>query len=146
MKIREQLAVAYFIANRREESKKIATELLSEDADNVLANSTLALAEIEEGNRVFAIARLDEMTKIRSLEPEELHSIAVLQLDLEQYAEAEKTLMQMMHAMPYDEKRTAQARIHALYARGCGGREGALSKAAAHRSARYRREVLSESL
>jgi hypothetical protein len=32
------------------------------------------------------------MAKIRSLQPEELHSIAVLQLDLEKYEDAEKTL------------------------------------------------------
>ena len=103
MKIREQLAVAYFVANRRDEAKKIAGEILTEDATNVLANSTLALAEIEEGNRTLALARLDIMLKKRALEPEELHSIAVLQLDLEQFAQAEKTLTQMMHAMPYDE-------------------------------------------
>ncbi len=103
IKIREQLAVAYFVANRREDAKRIANEILSEDATNVLANSTLALAEIEEGKREAATARVDEMTKIRALEPEELHSIAVLQLDLERFADAEKTLTQMMHAMPYDE-------------------------------------------
>jgi len=103
IKIREQLSVAYFIANRREEAKAVAIGILAEDANNVLANSTLALGEIEEGNREAAIARLDEMLKQRSLEPEELHSIAVLQLDLERYAEAEKTLVQMMHVMPYDE-------------------------------------------
>jgi len=103
IKIREQLSVAYFIANRRQEAKAIAVDILAEDASNVLANSTLALGEIEEGNRESAVARLDEMLKQRSLEPEELHSIAVLQLDLERYAEAEKTLVQMMHVMPYDE-------------------------------------------
>lgn len=103
IKIREQLAVAYFVANRKDEAKKLANGILSEDATNVLANSTLALSEIEEGNRALALARLDEMAKIRSLEPEELHSIAVLQLDLERFADAEKTLNQMMHAMPYDE-------------------------------------------
>ena len=103
LKIREQLAIAYFVANRRDEAKKIAQELISEDATNVLANSTLALAEIEDGNRASALARLNEMTKIRALEPEELHSIAVLQLDLEQFEEAEKTLTQMSHLMPYDE-------------------------------------------
>lgn len=103
MKIREQLAVAYFIANRREEATKIATDILSEESSNVLANSTLALAEMEDGKREDALARLEEMLKNRSLEPEELHSIAVLQLDLELYAEAEKTLSQMVLAMPYDE-------------------------------------------
>ena len=103
LKIREQLAIAYFVANRRDDAKKIATELIAEDADNILANSTLALSEIEEGNRTAAIARLEEMAKIRALEPEELHSIAVLQLDLEQFSEAEKTLTQMLHLMPYDE-------------------------------------------
>ncbi|NCB05331.1 MAG: tetratricopeptide repeat protein, partial [Clostridia bacterium] len=103
MKIREQLAIAYFVANRRDEAKKLANELLAEDQTNVLANSTLALAEIEDGNRVSAIARLDEMSKIRALAPEELHSIAVLQLDLERFEDAEKTLTQMMHLMPYDE-------------------------------------------
>ncbi|MEN6636809.1 MAG: tetratricopeptide repeat protein [Clostridiaceae bacterium] len=103
LKIREQLAIAYFVANRRDDAKKIATELIAEDADNILANSTLALSEIEDGNRTAAIARLEEMAKIRALEPEELHSIAVLQLDLEQFSEAEKTLTQMLHLMPYDE-------------------------------------------
>ncbi len=103
LKIREQLAIAYFVANRRDEAKKLANELVAEDNANVLANSTLALAEIEEGNRVSALARLDEMAKIRSLQPEELHSIAVLQLDLEKYEDAEKTLTQMMILMPYDE-------------------------------------------
>lgn len=103
LKIREQLAVAYFVANRREEAKQIADGILAEDAGNVLAGSTLALGEIEEGKRDAALARLDEMLKRRALEPEELHSIAVLQLDLEQYADAEKTLTQMMHLMPYDE-------------------------------------------
>ncbi len=103
VKIREQLAVAYFVANRRDDAKEIADGLIAEDTTNVLANSTLALAEIEEGNRAAAIARLDEMIKIRSLEPEELHSIAVLQLDLELFADAEKTLTQMSHLMAYDE-------------------------------------------
>jgi cytochrome c-type biogenesis protein CcmH/NrfG len=103
LKIREQLAVAYFVANRREEAKQIADGILAEDAGNVLAGSTLALGEIEEGKRDAALARLEEMLKLRALEPEELHSIAVLQLDLEQYADAEKTLTQMMHLMPYDE-------------------------------------------
>ena len=103
LKIREQLAVAYYVANRRDEAKQVANAILAEDAQNILANSTLALAEIEDGDRVGALARLDEMRKIPSLDAEELHSIAVLQLDLEQYAEAEKTLTQMMHLMPYDE-------------------------------------------
>jgi len=103
IKIREQLSVAYFVANRREEAKLIAEGILAEDAGNVLANSTLALNEIEEGNKDAAIARLDVMLNLRALEPEELHSIAVLQLDLERFADAEKTLTQMMHIMPYDE-------------------------------------------
>ena len=103
LKIREQLAVAYFIANRRDEAKQIANGILEENAQNILANSTLALAEIEEGNRTAALARLDEMLKLHSLNAEELHSIAVLQLDLERFADAEKTLTQMMHLMPYDE-------------------------------------------
>ena len=103
LKIREQLSVAYFVANRREEAKQIANGILAEAPSNVLAGSTLALGEIEEGKREEAGARLDEMLKLRVLEPEELHSIAVLQLDLERVADAEKTLTQMMHAMPYDE-------------------------------------------
>ncbi len=102
-KIREQLAVAYFVANRRDEAKQIANGILEEDGQNILANSTLALAEIEEGNRTAALARLDEMLKLRSLDAEELHSIAVLQLDLERFADAEKTLTQMLLLMPYDE-------------------------------------------
>lgn len=103
IKVREQLCIAYFIANRRDEAKKIANELLDDDPENVLANSTLALAEIEEGNRIAANARLDKMLKLQALEPEELHSIAVLQLDLERYADAEKTLAQLLYIMPYDE-------------------------------------------
>ncbi len=103
LKIKEQLAIAYFVANRRDDAKKLANELIAGDATNVLANSTLALAEIEDGNRAAALARLDEISKIRALEPEELHSIAVLQLDLELFEDADKTLTQMMHLMPYDE-------------------------------------------
>ena len=103
LKIREQLAVAYFIANRRDEAKQIANGILEENPQNILANSTLALAEIEEGNRTAALSRLDEMLKLHSLNAEELHSIAVLQLDLERFVDAEKTLTQMMHLMPYDE-------------------------------------------
>jgi tetratricopeptide (TPR) repeat protein len=103
VKIREQLAVAYYVTNRRDEAKKVAEGLIAEDATNVMANSTLALAEIEDGNRTAAGARLDRLIKRRSLEPEELHSISVLQLDLDRFADAEKTLTQMMHLMPYDE-------------------------------------------
>ncbi len=103
IKVREQLAIAYFVANRRDEAKKTAHSLLSEDPADVLANSTLALAEIEEGNRIAANARLEEMMKLRSLEPEELHSVAVLQLDLDRFADAEKTLSQLLRVMPYDE-------------------------------------------
>ncbi len=69
----------------------------------MLANSTLALAEIEEGNRVSALARLDEMAKIRSLQRKSCIASRVLQLDLEKYEDAEKTLTQMMILMPYDE-------------------------------------------
>ncbi|HAX40337.1 MAG TPA: hypothetical protein DCY10_05645 [Clostridiales bacterium] len=103
VRIREQLTIAYYIANRRDEARVIAEELIAEDATNILANSTLALAEIEEGNRIAAGARLDKMIKRKSLEPEELHSISVLQLDLGRFADAEKTLLQMLHVMPYDE-------------------------------------------
>ncbi len=103
LKVREQLAVAYFVAGKREEAKKIANEILEEEPVNVLANSTLALAEIEDGNRIAALARLDEIMKLRSLEPEELHSVAVLQLDLDRFDDAEKTLAQLLRLMPYDE-------------------------------------------
>jgi cytochrome c-type biogenesis protein CcmH/NrfG len=87
----------------RDEAKKLANELVAEDNTNVLANSTLALAEIEEGNRVSALARLDEMAKIRSLQRKSCIASRVLQLDLEKYEDAEKTLTQMMILMPYDE-------------------------------------------
>ena len=103
VKVREQLAIAYFIANRRDEAKKLANTLLTENPKNVLANCTLALAEIEDGNRIAANARLDEISSQHVLEPEELHSVAVLQLDLERYADAEKTLTQMQFLLPYDE-------------------------------------------
>jgi tetratricopeptide (TPR) repeat protein len=103
VKVREQLSVAYFVANRREEARKLANELITEDSLNVLANSTLALAEIEEGNRLAANARLDEIMNLRTLEPEELHSVAVLQLDLDRFSDAEKTLTQMQYLLPYDE-------------------------------------------
>lgn len=103
VKIREQLAIAYFVANKRDEAKQIANAILSEDPANVLASSTLALAEIEEGNRLAANARLDEMMKLRSLEAEELHSLAVLQLDLDRFSDAEKTLSQLLRILPYDE-------------------------------------------
>ncbi len=103
VKVREQLAIAYFVASRREEAKKVALGLIAENPLNVMANSTLSLAEIEEGNRISANKRLDEMMKLRSLEPEELHSVAVLQLDLDRFADAEKTLAQMLRVLPYDE-------------------------------------------
>ena len=90
VKVREQLAIAYFVANRKDDAKKTANGLLTEDPANVLAHCTLALAEIEEGNRIAANARLEEILKLRSLEPEEMHSVAVLQLDLEHFADAEK--------------------------------------------------------
>ena len=103
VKVREQLAIAYFIANRRDEAKKLANELLAENTKSVLANCTLALAEIEEGNRIAAGARLDEIMSLHALDAEELHSVAVLQLDLERFADAEKTLTQMQYLLPYDE-------------------------------------------
>ena len=103
VKVREQIAIAYFVANRRDDAKKAAHDLLKENPANVLANSTLALAEIEEGNRISANAWLDEIMKLRSPEPEELHSVAVLQLDLDRFADAEKTLSQLTALMPYDE-------------------------------------------
>ena len=103
IKVREQLSIACFVANRREEAKAIALELQQEDPQNVMAASTLALAEIEEGNHIAANKRLDELMKLRSLEPEELHSIAVLQLDLDRFEDAQKTLSQLLKVMPYDE-------------------------------------------
>ena len=103
IKVREQLAIAYFVANRREEARKTANDLLAENPANVLANCTLALAEIEEGNRIAANARLDEIMRLRTLEPEEMHSVAVLQLDLDRFSDAEKTLSQLLILMPYDE-------------------------------------------
>ena len=103
VKVREQLAIAYFCASRMDDAKKVAKKLLGEMPDNVIANSTLALMDIESGDRASAQRRLSALPDIRMLEAEELHSVAVLQLDLEQYEEAEKTLAILLQMLPYDE-------------------------------------------
>ncbi len=103
VKVREQLAIAYFCANRMDDAKNIAQKLLDERPGNVIANSTLALMDMESGDRASAQRRLSALPDIRMLEAEELHSVAVLQLDLEQYEEAEKTLAILLQLLPYDE-------------------------------------------
>lgn len=103
VKVREQLAIALFCANRSEEARATAQKLLSELPGNVIANSTLALMDLENGDRAAAELRLAAIADIRSLDPEELHSIAVLQLDLGKFEDAEKTLSVLLQLMPYDE-------------------------------------------
>lgn len=103
LKVREQLAIAYFCDNRRVEAQRVAMQLLSEHPGNVLANCTMALAELEAGDRAAAEARLEQIARLRTSVPEELHSVAVLQLDLARYDEAEQTLTKLMQIMPYDE-------------------------------------------
>lgn len=117
VKVREQLAIAYFCANRAEEAKKTALSLLGEKPGNVTANSTLALMDIENGDRASAERRLNALPDLRMLDPEELHSVAVLQLDLEQYEDAEKTLAILLQMMPYDENVLHKAG-YARYLRG----------------------------
>lgn len=103
VKIREQLAIAYFCDNRRSDAEAIAGKLLESIPDDILANCTMALAELDTGKKAAAAERLKRIAAIRTDEPEELHSIAVLQLDLGQYEEAEKTLAKLLQMMPYDE-------------------------------------------
>jgi len=103
VKVREQLAIAYFCASRTDDAKQIAQKLLGERPGNVIANSTLALMDIESGDRASAERRLNALPDIRMLEAEELHSVAVLQLDLEKYEDAEKTLAILLQMLPYDE-------------------------------------------
>ena len=103
VKVREQLAIAYFCASRMDEAKQVAQKLLGELPGNVIANSTLALMDIESGDRATAERRLSALPDIRMLEAEELHSVAVLQLDLDQFEDAEKTLAILLQMLPYDE-------------------------------------------
>lgn len=103
MRIKEQLAIAYLCANRQEDAKATAEGLLKDDSKNVIGNSTFALIHLEKGDRSEAERRLDAISDITFLEPEELHSVAVLQLDLGRFDDAEKTLAILMQLMPYDE-------------------------------------------
>jgi len=103
VKVREQLAIAYLCANRQEDAKATAERLLKEDPGNVIGNSTFALIHLEKGDRAAAERRLDAISDLATLEPEELHSVAVLQLDLGRFDDAEKTLAVLMQLMPYDE-------------------------------------------
>jgi tetratricopeptide (TPR) repeat protein len=102
-KIREQLAIAYFCDGRRSEAEDIAARLLESEPNDILANCTMALAELDAGNKAAAMERLDRIAAIPTDEPEELHSVAVLQLDLELYEDAEKTLAKLLRILPYDE-------------------------------------------
>ena len=103
VKVREQLAIAYFCASKVEEAKTVANALLEEMPENVIANSTLALVDLEAGDRAAAVRKLAAISDIHSLDPEELHSVAVLQLDLEMFEDAEKTLALLAQMLPYDE-------------------------------------------
>lgn len=103
VKIREQLAIAYFCANRTEDARKTAQKLLDELPGNVIAGSTLALMDIENGDRASAERRLNALPDLRMLDPEELHSVAVLQIGLDKFEDAEKTLAILLQLMPYDE-------------------------------------------
>ena len=103
VKVREQLAIAYFCDNRREDAKRVAETLLTENPEDVLAQCTLALADLDAGDAQSAAARLEKAAAVKTMEPEELHSVAVLQLDLKKYEDAEKTLAVLLQLMPYDE-------------------------------------------
>lgn len=103
VKVREQLAIAYFCANRSQDAESAAQKLLLEAPGNVTALSTLALMDLERGDRASAELRLKAVADIHSLDPEELHSVAVLQLDLGKFEDAEKTLAVLVQLMPYDE-------------------------------------------
>ncbi len=103
LRVREQLAIAYFCDNRRLEAQRVAGEILEKQPSDVLANCTMALAELDAGDRTAAESRLDRIARPLPDSPEELHSIAVLQLDLARYGEAEQTLLRLMQALPYDE-------------------------------------------
>jgi len=102
-KIQEQLAIAYFCDNRRSDAEAIADKLLEKSPNDILANCTMALSELDAGKKAAAMERLERIAAIPTDEPEELHSIAVLQLDLELYEDAEKTLAKLIQLMPYDE-------------------------------------------
>ncbi len=103
VKIQEQLAIAYFCDNRRSDAEAIANKLLEDKPNDILANCTMALAELDAGKKAAAMERLERIASIQTDEPEELHSVAVLQLDLELYEDAEKTLAKLLRVMPYDE-------------------------------------------
>lgn len=102
--MREQpLAIAYFCDNRRADAERVANLLLEENPNDVLAICTLALGDLDANNKPAALEKLERLSQIKTSEPEELHSIAVLQMDLQRYEDAEKTLSQLILLMPYDE-------------------------------------------
>lgn len=103
VRIKEQLAIAYLCASRQEDAKAAAEGLLKDNPKNVIGNSTFALIHLEKGDRSEAERWLDAISDITFLEPEELHSVAVLQLDLGRFDDAEKTLAILLQLMPYDE-------------------------------------------
>jgi len=103
VKVREQLSIAYFCDNRRADAERVANQLLAENPNDVLAICTLVLGDLDANNQPAALEKLERLSQIKTSEPEELHSIAVLQMDLQRYEEAEKTLSQLIVQMPYDE-------------------------------------------
>ena len=77
------------------------------------------------------------------LEAEELHSVAVLQLDLEKYEDAEKTLTILLQMMPYDENvlhKTGYARLYARR-RGTARRPAIKSCCASIRTIRWQSTI-----
>lgn len=102
LQVQNLLAIAYFCTGDRAQAFGVTNAVLTNDPNNVAARCNLALLCHEAGDQAEALAHLRiAETHCGDLQ-EDLQALSVLELELEQYDRAEKTIRRLQQLQPFD--------------------------------------------
>ncbi len=101
--VKNQLAIAYYCSGERARAHTLTTEVLLEHPDDVLARCNMALFCHETGDDETASEHLRAAQSLRSDQPDELHNLSIMELELRQFDNAEATLKRLQQSLPFDE-------------------------------------------
>ncbi|MDO4572479.1 MAG: tetratricopeptide repeat protein [Clostridia bacterium] len=100
--LKNQLALAYFCNGERAKAETLTRALLDGGRGDLQTRCNHAMLLMTGGDKAAADAAIDELLNLRTESPEILHSMAVLLLESERYADALRVLGELRRLQPYD--------------------------------------------
>lgn len=101
--VQSLLTIAHFCAGERAQAVELVNKMLAECPGDVSARCNMALLCHESGDDGEALKHLRLAETNCGDSADELQNLSVLELELAQYPEAERTIRKLLHQQPYDE-------------------------------------------